>query len=102
MNREVRPSEGLFRVWIGRSPDWRPRHWTDVPREIVLLELADDRCFSRGEVAAFLEGFNSQMLEGDDRYWAVALPVSLCDEADWLAEGFVVGDKLAAWCSPVA
>ncbi|HEY5311087.1 MAG TPA: hypothetical protein VIK18_01165, partial [Pirellulales bacterium] len=43
------------------------------------LESADSRAYSAPHALAFLEGFNSQMLAGRGRHWAVAVAIEASD-----------------------
>lgn len=75
-----------FRLWIARYEDWAPVRWDDTPPQAIALELAVDGVYSAVQAAAFVEGFNTEMLRDPQRRWAVAVPVTLRYDGD-LAPG---------------
>jgi hypothetical protein len=75
MNRALSKSAPIYRIWVVAYDDWRPLSWHQRPPAGRMLELADDACFSRRQARAFLEGFNSEMLQAQQKRWAVAVPV---------------------------
>jgi hypothetical protein len=70
-------SARLFRLWITRYTNWRPKNWNDAPPAALAIEPADAEAHTALEAQYFLEGFNSQMLESDRGLWAVSIPVEL-------------------------
>ena len=69
---------------------WQPQSWSDVPPRARPVEAAANDCFNATQAAAFLEGFNTQILQDVKPYWAVATSVTsqYRDEpepADWIS-----------------
>lgn len=76
MNQALQ-DDPLYRVWIGRYSSWHPRHWSDVPPHAEAVEPFDSQVRRRAAARQVVEGFNRQMLERTDRWWAIAVPVRL-------------------------
>jgi hypothetical protein len=76
-----------FHVWIVECPDWRPRHWSDVPPRGAVVDLADQRAMTDREAAAFLEGYNGAQLTGEtaasQQFWAVAREIVVRYDGDF-------------------
>jgi hypothetical protein len=73
---------GLFRLWIATYADWRPGRWNETPPQATAVELVADATYSAAEARLFLEGFNTQIVTGDQPLWVVAIPVTLRYEGD--------------------
>lgn len=80
----------VYRLWISRYEAWAPNRWDDVPPEAVALEPAIDGVYSAAQAAAFVEGFNTEMLRDPQRRWAVAIPDRIHYEGD-----LVVGQRFS-------
>lgn len=72
----------VYRLWISRYEGWAPNRWDDVPPEAVALEPAVEGVYSAAQAAAFVEGFNTEMLRDVQRRWAVAIPVTIRYDGD--------------------
>ena len=75
-----------YRLWLVQCDiHWNPTRWDEVPSHALALEpVVDaalspvgDGCVSADQAAAYLEAFNQAMIAGDQRRWAVALPVEI-------------------------
>jgi hypothetical protein len=81
---------GLYRVWITRYENWRPRGPRDRPPAAVALEPAEAGTMPRGQARAYADAFNTSALAGRRKLWAVVLPVEIRYEGD-LEPGQLVG-----------
>ena len=81
MSHRSQPSQ-KYRIWIARTDNWDPQHWSEVPRSAMAVHPADEQCMSAAEAASFLSGFNGEILEHPRAIWAVAIPVGLRYEGD--------------------
>lgn len=77
-----RNSRQVYRLWISRYESWAPSRWDDVPPEALALEPAIDGVYSSAQAAAFVEGFNTEMLRDAQRRWAIAIPVTVRYDGD--------------------
>ena len=77
-----RNSRQVYRLWISRYDGWAPNRWDDIPPEAVALEPAIDGVYSSAQAAAFVEGFNTEMLRDAQRRWAIAIPVTVRYDGD--------------------
>jgi hypothetical protein len=59
-------------VWIVAAEAWEPATVFDEPVARRVLFPAIDRSLTREEAAAFVTGFNEQMLAHGGRRWAIA------------------------------
>ena len=82
MRSRSQPPQQQYRVWIARTEEWDPQHWSEVPRSAMALHPADEQCMSAAEAASFLSGFNGEILDHPRAIWAVAIPVGLRYEGD--------------------
>ena len=71
-----------YRLWVSRYDNWAPARWDDVPPQAVALEAAVDGVYSAAQAAAFVEGFNTEMLRDPQHRWAVAVPVRVRYDGD--------------------
>ena len=60
----------------------------------VATEPAEERCVSIEEAVAFVEGFNTQMMEASRHCWAVAAPVTIHYQGDFAVNERVAGTSL--------
>lgn len=69
-----------YHVWILECPDWRPRHWSDLPRDAVFSPVAYDFGTKCEDALAFTASFNASQLKRHARRWAVTLHRRVCDQ----------------------
>ena len=89
MNAIVMTVETRYRLWICTYGRYRPRTWDQVLPRVRAVQPAVDGSFNAAQARAFLEGFNSAMLERPDGRWAVAVPVTVSYENDLLVGQFL-------------
>jgi hypothetical protein len=72
MKTGERGAGGDVCVWIVATDAWEPLTPFDEPAARRVLFPALDRSLTRQEAAAFVAGFNEQMLAHGGRRWAIA------------------------------
>lgn len=82
-----------FRLWITRVENWRPAAWTQIPPRAVAMTPAEEGAFSAEEATAYMQGFNSAILDAPQGVWAVAVPVVIRYDGD-LRPGQVVAARM--------
>jgi hypothetical protein len=68
---------GRYRIWITAPTAWEPSHWHDRPSQARVVAPAADGLFTAAQAAAFLEGFNTQLLHEPKRVWGIAVRVDI-------------------------
>lgn len=112
MNESKRGRRAEIRVWVVAAAAWEPASVFDEPPTMRPLFPAVEEMLSREEAAAFVAGFNEQMLADGGRRWAIARRV-VAREDEMLAarvglcasDGVMLGacdvagasDQVAAW-----
>jgi hypothetical protein len=74
--------------------NWQPQSWSDVPPRARPIEAAVDGCFNAAQAAAFMEGFNTQVLRDAKPYWAVATNVTAQYQGDLEPTGWISASRL--------
>jgi hypothetical protein len=77
MMRTSNPSDGKYRIWITAPAAWQPLHWHDRPSQARVVALATEGLFTAEQAAAYLEGFNTQLLHEPKRVWGIAVRVDV-------------------------
>jgi hypothetical protein len=77
-----RTVEIRYRVWIVRYEGAPPTAWHVAPTNAVALEPAEPRAMTARRARRYVEAFNRAALDGTQRVWAVALPVTIRYEGD--------------------
>ena len=72
------------RVWIVQYDRWQPRHWHDVPTHARVVAPLDERTWPADEAELIVAGFNQEMLASGENRWAVARPVVVQYEGDYV------------------
>ena len=78
----LKPKGQLYRVWIARTEDWQPRHWTEIPPAAWALRPAEEGVMSAVQASCYLSGFNGQLLGNPKNVWAIAVPVRVSYQGD--------------------
>jgi hypothetical protein len=68
---------GRYRIWITAPAAWQPSHWQDRPSQARVVAPAADGLFTAEQAAAFLEGFNTQLLHEPKQVWGIAVRVDI-------------------------
>jgi len=66
-----------YRIWITAPAAWEPLHWHDRPSQARVVAPAAEGLFTAAQAAAFLEGFNTQLLHEPKRLWGIAVRVDI-------------------------
>jgi hypothetical protein len=99
MNLTVSSRHSTYRLWIAEFENWQPQAWNDVPPRARPVEAVED-CYDAAQAAAFMEGFNTQILRDAKPYWAVATSVTACYQGDLDRSAWISASRLLHCASP--
>ena len=94
MNPTATVPQETYRLWIAGFENWQPQSWSDVPPRARPIEAAVEGCFNAAQAAAFMEGFNTQVLRDAKPYWAVATNVTAQYQGDLEPTGWISASRL--------